>query len=114
MAGNEEKNYIDELVLDIVERFGGYLGNDIDRGHYYALLALTKGTRTTIKDVDHAWKVWAVRIGHDVLDAPRDQIEMEHRAIIAAVESKLHREARADMDKPKSSSRSPEQARPGD
>lgn len=112
-------NYIDELADDIGERC------DIKNERLlrmYALLGLVKGTSVTVEDVHNASQTWmASATAHNSQLARFEDMSDEDQitgrpirnAIIAAVEANLHRETRAEMDSPKSSSRSPEQARPG-
>lgn len=118
MAKNEAKNYIDELADAIGERCE--IKNE-RLLRMYALVGLIQGTGVTLEAVYDAWATWRVSTTLDVSkvkpydDSPKSRQELVEieSAIIAAVEAKLHREARAEMDQSKPSSRSPEQARPG-
>lgn len=66
----EPNTYIRDAAGKIAAQLGEsyYWASDIDRELYrlYALLALVKGTATTLEDVHDAWSVWQVGInlGH--------------------------------------------------
>jgi len=50
-----EKNYVQPILEALTEALPGCDENLLD---LYALLALVKGTKTTLEDVHDAWSVW--------------------------------------------------------
>lgn len=78
-------NYIETIARDIYRRAEGEgEASPFDRTLYrmYALLALTKGTATTLKDVHDAWSAWCAedRPEHRSL-IPFDQLTAEVQAM---------------------------------
>jgi hypothetical protein len=74
---------------------GNCPGLDPELAQLYALLALTRGTRTTLQDVHDAWAVWrcGTRPDHPSL-VPFDQLTPEVQELDREYMNAIHRTAR--------------------
>jgi hypothetical protein len=93
------QNYIDELALDIFRRSEGEgtpEPDDLVLYRMYGLLALSKGTATTAKDVHDAWSAWCAkdRPEHPSL-VPFDQLAPHVQAMDAPYVWAIHDASRA-------------------
>jgi hypothetical protein len=70
-------------------------GLDPDLAQLYVLLALTRGTRTTLRDVHDAWAVWRnnTRPDHPSL-MPFDQLTREVQELDRPYMQAIHKTAR--------------------
>jgi hypothetical protein len=84
------QNYATEMIHRVNRELPG---NDPALVHLYALLALTKGTDTTLEDVHHAWCIWTAttrgehrslipfaELSHDVQELDSEYMDGIHRA----------------------------------
>lgn len=86
-------NYIQQLTRDLSARLPGC---EMDLIDLYALLALTRGTETTLKDVHDAWSVWrnTSRPDHKSL-IPFDELAPEVQELDRAYMQAIHEAGKA-------------------
>jgi hypothetical protein len=83
-------------IQDALEVLNGTCpGLDPELAQLYALLALTRGTRTSLQDVHDAWAVWrcGTRPDHPSL-VPFDQLTPEVQELDRPYMDAIHRTAR--------------------
>jgi hypothetical protein len=86
-------NYVQRLTRDLSARLPGC---EMDLIDLYALLALTRGTETTLKDVHDAWSVWrnTSRPDHKSL-IPFDDLTPEVQELDRKYQEAIHEAAKA-------------------